>query len=413
MEKTQDKFPLKIFIGLMLIGAGGLYLLTNLQGLFFVTVSETLGVTRSQFSLYYTVQCLAAMFTGLFAGQLIEKFKTKFNIFLVVIVLIQVIGFFLFSRANTLALFFVVAIFLGFANALDLHIIIGIVVSNWFIKKKGLIMGIVMAMSSIMGAVLSPTIAVLVNDNWRNGYLLISIGTLITMIPAALLVKYAPEMVGRKAWGASEAANSSAAIDTTGVKYGVALKSPAFYCCALFLFCATGWACLTNAFPGYIVSIGYSAVFVGYCSSSYMVGGILGKLVCGYLIDKLGVVKSLFVITALGIIGMLLLIFVAPAASWGIIAGGVLFGLGMGVLGVYPAIVVRTCFGNKDYPKIYSNINMLMWVSSMVLIPIYNFIYDSTGSYVPGMWAAVVFLVLCIVLSAIALKNAKTLPREV
>lgn len=414
MEKSQDKFPLKIFICLLLIGGGGLYLLTNLQGLFFVSVSEHLGVSRSQFSLYYTIQCFASMFTGFFAGSLLSKYKTRLRILLTAVVIVQVLSFFLFSRAESLVLFFVVAIFLGVANGFNLHVLVGILVNNWFDKKRGLIMGITMAMSSIMGAILSPSISVLIAENWRTGYLVISIGTLITMLPVALIAKYSPEMDGRKPWGEGEeipAAGGTAA-DTSGVPYAAALKSTAFYCCALVLFFATGWSCFTNALPGYVESIGYEAVVVGYCSSSYMVGGIIGKIVCGYLIDKLGILKSLIIVSVLSIIGMLLLMLMAPGAFWAIIAGGVLFGLGMGILGVYPAIIVRTCFGNKDYSKIYSNVNTLMWVSSMVLIPVYNFIYDATGSYVPGMWAAIGFLVLCFICCSIAINSSKKLPRE-
>lgn len=411
----QDKFPVKIFVCILVLGFFGLSLLTNMQGLFYVTVSEHFGVARSQFSLYYTVQSLAAMVTLFFAGNIMTKHQNKLSLIVAAAVITQFVGYFLFAKAQSIVLFFVVAVFLGIAGGFDTHLLIGVLTNNWFAKKNGFVLGLSTALASVAGAIISPKMSVIIASNWRTGYLVIAFGVLITLLPVSFIIKFSPAQEGRRPYGAAELeaeADKNTNLDTSGVPYKTALKSPAFYLCALLLFFATGWSCFTFAMPGYISSLGYDASVVGFCASAYLIGGVIGKFLGGTLNDALGFLKSMIVLTVIGVAGMILLIFAAPNSSTMVIIGGVLFGVGMGICGVHPPLIVRACFGNKDYSRIYSNVGSLIWVASMVLIPIYNLIFDSTGSYVPAMWAAIVMIVLALVCGSTAVASSKKLKRE-
>lgn len=411
MKTGKQAFPVRVFLSIMIINGVLVGLLTNMQGLFYVSVAESLGVTRTQFSLYYTVQCIAAMVTLFFAGNIVTRFKEKMSLLIVGAVIIQFVGYFVFSRATNLATFFIGGAFLGFSGAFDTHLIIGVMVNNWFVKLRGFVTGFGMALSSVVAAIFSPILSPIIAENWSRGYLVLAISILVAGIPGGLLAKYSPLLEGKSAYGEDTQTNPNQSELVTGVSQKNALKSSAFYLCCILTFFATAWASFTFAIPGYVGSIGYDAVVVGFCASCYLVGGVAGKLLCGWLKDIMGTGKSLALIIVVSVVGMLMMIFGAQNLTV-LYVSCVLYGIGYGVVGVYPPLVARECFGGKDYAKIYGNITCFIWIGSMIIIPMYNLIYDISGTYVTGMWAAIVMFILTYFCATFAIRTSKHLPKE-
>lgn len=134
-EMKKGGFPVKIFICVAVISGLGIMFLTNTSGIFYVTVSEALGVTRSSFSLYYTVQCLVSMVTLFFAGQIVAKYQKKLPLIVALASFGQFCAYFLMSRAQSMAAFFVAAIILGICAAFDTQLLTGVLINNWFRKR--------------------------------------------------------------------------------------------------------------------------------------------------------------------------------------------------------------------------------------------------------------------------------------
>jgi MFS family permease len=412
-EIKKDGFPVKIFICVAVISGLGIMFLTNTSGIFYVTVSEALGVSRSQFSLYYTVQSLTSMVTLLFAGQIVAKYQKKLPLIVALASIGQFSAYFLMSRAQSMVSFYIAALILGFCAAFDTQLLTGVLINNWFRKKTGLIFGITSALTSVCGALITPKLNAIVLSDWRLGYLTVGIGVLASVLPCTFFFKYSPALEGRRAWGELEAPTNTVTtpVANEGVPYNVALKSISFYMCVLMTFFSVAWSCFTFAIPGYVASIGYDGAVVGLCLSCYLVGGVIGKLLGGFLNDVIGTVNSLAVVAAMGTAGMLLLILVAPGSKALLFVGCVLFGVAMGTTGVHPPLITRSCFGNRDYAKIYGNISSVIWIASAVVIPFYNLFYDASGSYVSGMWLAIAAIMLCVVCAIVALRTSKKLER--
>jgi len=410
-NKKQDSFPVLMFICVIAIGGVGLCLVANMNPLFYAAVSEALGLPRATFSLYYSVQCLFCMVALFFAGSIISKYKKLLPIFSAACYLVIGLGYLAFSRANSLTVFMICGAFMGIGVAFGGFLLVGTLINNWFFKKTGLIVGIYSACTSIVGAIISPRMAVLIASDWRAGYTAVAIGCFI-MIPFCLCIKFSPELAGRKAWGADEVEQTEAKpVNNSGVTYNRALKSSTFYLCVLVVFLATAYANFTYAIPGHAANVGYDPATVGLVSSCYLISSIFGKLGGGWMKDRIGLVKALAVIVVLGVIGMLIMIFV-PTIKGFMLAGSFLFGIAMSITGVFPPLVVRECFGNKAYSKILSNVTTMIYVSSMTVIPVYNLFYDRTGSYVFGMCVSMCALLLCLGSTATAIKTSKKLERE-
>lgn len=413
MEKRKDRISVRILLCLFAFGSVGMALITNTQGLFYATVSEALGITRSALSLYYSIQSLACMITLFFAGNIISKYKNRLNIIIFIMVLMQSAGYLLFSRANSLATFIIVGVFLGIGSAFSTHLLVGILVNNWFRKRNGFVLGLFSALASATGAVLFPKLAVLVAADWRNAYFVLAM-LILGLFPFAIILKYSPDMVGLKPYGADDSAVIQLAtvpVDSSGVPHKVAVKSFAFWLCILMEFCCIGWSCFSGIIPGFVGSLGYDPYVIGTMASTYLIGAIIGKLLGGWLNDKLGLVRGLLVVVICGIAGPIIWSLFAATSSTILYFGGIFYGIGMGAAGVFPPVLVRECFGNMDYAKIWSNVSTAIWVASMIIIPVYNLSYDVTGSYIPGLFLAIAVFILGFIFTVLALKTSKKLER--
>lgn len=411
--KKNNSFAVNIFIAILLVGGFGNYLLTNTSGLFYVTVSQYFGVTRSFFSLYYSVQCLAAMITLLFSGRFLEKHAEKLKLIYAITVLMQFIGYMMFSRANGVWVFFVFGPIIGIAVAFNCLSFAGTLCSKWFAKGNGTILGIASAVSSIFGLYFAPVLTVMLAGDWRKAYMIIGFAVLILMFPATFLVKFTPEMEGRKPWGAEEVEESLVGkerVELTGVPFQVARKSASFYLIALMLFCATGASCFHFAIPGYIGELGFDAKTIGLVESGYLIGGLVGKLGGGWLMDKIGAIKVTIITTLCAAIGMLILIFSkADTALVLLIVSGALIATINFAIAVSAPHIAKVCFGSLHYANIFSKISTMIWLASMVMIPFYNFIYDSLGSYIPGMVFFIILQIVIVGSTIVAINKAKGL----
>ncbi|BAK44959.1 MFS transporter [Eggerthella sp. YY7918] len=412
--QSKEKIPLKITIALFIYGGATVALFTNTPGFFYAPVSEYLGIGRGEFSLYYTAQAAVTFVFLLFSGKIINKYHEKLKLILIAAIVSQFIGYGFFANGTALWHWYVGAVFVGAGNAFDAHLLIGILVNNWFKLKGGTILGLVFAFVSVVGAVVSPLVSTLIAvQGFRVAYACIGVCSLVLVLPTVLfLIKYQPQDCGMRPYG--EATLEERGVDNLktsengGISHAVALKSSSFYLLYFFTYAICCWASFNFAMPGYAASVGFDAVHVGLASTCVMVGGIIGKLSLGVLTDKAGVCRATLIISLLGIIGMLLLVL-SPSAPL-FFVGAIFFGLALSLTGVMSPAATRDVFGSKDYDTIYSNIATSTWLGTATAIPLYNFVFDFTGSYASGMIAAIVLLVAGFVCLVASKKIASRLP---
>lgn len=413
VDVISEKFPIRILVCILLINGIAMALLTNTPGLFYATVSKSLGVARSTFSLYYTVLSLACMVTLFFSGQIMAKYHKKLKLIVLICAVLQFGGYYLFYSAHSLTPFFLGGILVGIGNAFDTFVLVALLTNNWFKKKNGLILGIAAASCSAVAAIVSPRLAVLIASDWRMAYLVVGSVAAAVIAVCGLLVSYSPQEEGKIAWGSSEVAAATGinSASLTGVPYAIAVKSASFWLLIIMTFCATSWAAFSFAVPGYVSSLGYPARDIGLTVSCFLYGALGGKLFLGWLNDRLGAVRSLGVIVVLGLIGMLTIIIIGASSKPILFTGAVLFGVTMAITGVHPPFAVKACFGDKDYTKIYSNISIMIWVASSIIIPVYNLFFDKFGTYIPAMWLAMALIVGCFVSMVFAMRISVKLER--
>lgn len=229
-----------VFYGWWILGASAL---TNgiggsvhYQGftVLFLPVSETLGLTRAQTALAFSLSRAENGILGPLTGWAIDKFGPRPLMFAGTILV--GIGYILLSRTGSYRDFVLVYIFVislgastGFMQGTTSAL------NAWFVRKRGMVMSINSAGFRLGGAIMVPVLSVLVlRYGWQTAALWIGVMMLTLITPLALFMRRSPEAYGVLPDGDStdlRIATAAGGATVADVDWDVkeAIKTRAFY----------------------------------------------------------------------------------------------------------------------------------------------------------------------------------------
>jgi MFS family permease len=181
------------------------------------------------------------------------------------------------------------------------------------------------------------------------------------------------------------------------------LLDPAFYLMLLLLCCGafSGLMVISQASPAAQRMIGMTVTSAATVVSTLALLNTCGRIIAGFLFDKLGIVKILLGIFALSIAGLLALYFSKPGDIpqfyTGIAAVGLAFG---SVMGIFPAFTAFQ-FGSKNNSMNYGIVFTGFAAAGLFGPTIMSSIYSSSGSYRSAFFVAICLAISGIVLSVI------------
>ena len=222
----------------------------------------------------------------------------------------------------------------------------------------------------------------------------------MVIVSSLLFIKNRPQDKNLLAYGENEATKGGIDQNTNTIQIAesTALKSISFYLLLFFLIAITGVGVFTQHVPTYGDLLGLTLNEVGTALSFSSVGMALGSIAIGFVCDKIGSLKTCYILIGIGILavvgfllgGMAVPIFIISAFLHGLVTSGIM---------VLAPILTLAFFGNKDYEKIFAKVSMGAPLASIVLIPGYGYIYDHTKSYS----IVLLFLGFLLVFSAICI----------
>lgn len=214
-------------------------------------------------------------------------------------------------------------------------------VNAWFDRNRGLALGLTLAGTGAMGIILPMILGRVAPEfGWRGGFITLAILAALAWPIVALLLKNAP------AAGAQVHAGSA-----LGATLGEAVKNYRFWALGIaFLILALGIAGLVvHLFP-MLTDAGLTPAEAGDIAALIGVGVIVGRVIIGFLVDRIFgplVAIVVFLITA---VGCVLLadggIAIAPYAAF-------LIGFALGAEVDLIAYFTSRYFGMKRYGEIY------------------------------------------------------------
>lgn len=312
-----------------------------------------------------------------FAGALADRFGIKRLIMAGAGLL--ALCFLAYSRVSSLPMLYGIHVVIAAVLSLAGLVVSVLLVSRWFVKKRGTAIGLALVGTSLGGVLLPPLGAALIaNYGWRTAFLIEALIPLGLLVLIGVLVKDSPADMGLSPLGADTAAGAPTAA-LSGMSYGDALRTRTFWAIAL---CAMTTFYSILGVQSHLVlhlrGLGFTPAAAAGGLSMMYVAGLIGKFLFGYLADILDR-KMVFVgnVTVM-LLGSLCLSSMNPALFWPFV---VLFGFGWGGLYTLLQLLTMDSFGLKAGGKILGTITVLdalggglgPWVSGVL--------FDKTGNY--------------------------------
>ena len=314
-----------------------------------------------------------------FLGIAIDRIGPKILILIGSLMLAAL--YFAYSRIGSVT--HVYLIHLGFAAVLvsaGLNVAV-IMVSQWFVTKRGTALGITLIGTSLGGVVLPKVIvAMLPVIGWRESFVWLSLVPLVLFLLVLMVVR-TPAQMGMQAYGAG-ADNRSAkgATDVLpDIGYAAALRTRTFW--ALAAVAMTTFYSIMSASAHMFLhmrDMKFDLATSGQALAVMFGMGMVGKFLFGLLSDVFrpkGVFLFNLVVMAAG---AFLLSTLKPELIWYAL---VLFGLGWGGLYTMIQLLAVNAFGLSSAGKILGTITLLDAATAGLGIWFTALLFDHFGNY--------------------------------
>lgn len=391
--KTSGKmhYAWWIFIACCFISAGGFALVFDIVGIYLDTVSESLSIDMGALTLWLGIESLVEFFVMPFAGKL---FTTKrINLFIALAALLVAGGTLGFSLCTEFWQFVICGALIGCGMPFLFGLPQTTLIGNWFGEKhQGRMLSIAMSCEGVFAMIWAPLFMFFLQEfGWQTTYVINAVLIAVMILPWALFViKRAPQDVGLEPYGVGEgdAGSDAEESDTTvGTTVRRALTSPAFWLTLVA-------ACLTTFGMGFmdyqpVIASDFlvphvmdqmsAEMFGATMISVFSAGSLIGTLVFGFFLDKIGLKPTFALYLAMFALSFVLWGFVG-SSTYALLVGAFLLGTHNGLASVGFPLLVRRLFGGLRYPQIYSYINMVVSLVGGFTASIIGTFYDATGS---------------------------------
>ncbi len=383
--KSSGKFAWVLVLGLGLMSAGTTGSYSVVAGCFMTPVCDDLGIDYNMFSYYFTATLVGIAVAMMFVGKILPKVVGRWTHVAVAVVLLAAGAAMAFY--SNVWLFLLSGLVIGFGMSFTTGLCMSAVIDQWFRKKAGLAIGLAWAVNSVYMVVMSPVItAVIESVGCRNGYLVLAAVSAVLVIPSIVfIIRFKPSDKGMLPYGygeESDAAEEGGAevAATRGVPFRMAVKSPAFIACVLFLCFVQITVCMNQLFPTYAVEVGLGAMTGSIMVSSASLFDIFLNPAVGSACDKLGSFKALVLWTVVSIVSFVMLICSA-GVPWLAIVGAGVNDVMYVVAGSGLTCLLMSVFGSRDYGRIFGIVCGVAYIAGAFGMPIMTAVYSATGTF--------------------------------
>lgn len=367
------------------------------------------GWSRAQLSGAFSMAQLEGSIIGPLMGYLIDRLGSRRMVLIGMI--ITGLGFLLFSRTNSIVIFYVSYGLIMLGTAAGTWLPYMTVVNRWFVRKRGMAMAIAAEGSPLGGLALVPILAWAVtpgSHGWSVTAQWIGVVFLCLALPMSLLVRERPEDHGvlpdgdppdeavRETARPVGRADSSGQLNFTARQ---AIRTHAFWLITFgHAFSTILFATLTVHLVLMLTDQGLSIQSSSYVFSVIMGSAAIFQLIGGYVGDRIPVNIAIAIFGFIQAAGFLMAVLVDSLLMAMLFA--VIFGAGFGGRNPLTTAIRGEYFGKTAFATITGISSAPMYVF-MLSAPLFaGFLFDSTGSYTVafliigglGMLSGVLFL---------------------
>ncbi len=366
-------------------------------GVFFKPVLIEFGWTRAATSGAYSLSFVLSGFLGIFTGRLSDRLGPR--IVMIGCGLFLASGYLLMSQISTiwqLYLFYGVIVGIGLSGA---YVSTVPAVSRWFVKRRGLMTGIVMAGIGAGTMVMPPLANWLISSyGWRASYTIIGIIVLVLIILAAQFLKRDPSQIGLSPYGEGEAEQGSLNLEARGFSLQRAIHTRQFWMlCVMFL-------CFGVSVQAIMVHIVIHATELEISAASAanilaIIGGVssAGRIIMGSAGDRIG--NKLAITVCFILMSATLLWLLVTKELWMFYLFAVVFGFAYGGWAALISLMVAELFGLSSLGVILGAVNFGLTIGEAIGPALAGRIFDITSSYQPAFLICAGLSIIAIILA--------------
>lgn len=398
----NKKIPMFLFTLVVMLFLGLMYG----WSVFVVPLEAEFGWERSQTSLTFTISMIA-MVVGIMLGGQYNKQKDRAFSTLFFAAILLFVGFVLTSRAQELIHFYIFyGVFCGFGVGFAYVEMIAIP-TKWFEGKQGMSSGILMMCFGLGAMVLGSVCSSLMNTiGWRPTFFMLGIlfGGLVLI--EGILLQSTVKTDKKKA---DIAQGEDYSMTTKEM-----MKSGDFkllYVWHIFI-SAAGLALMGHIAPC-AIQLGASAAIAAVIAGVVSVSNGAGRVVYGMLYDKLGVKKTLLIISFVFLIATILSAVAVTAGSITLLILGCIFvGMSFGAAPTSSSAVVNAFYGPKYFSANFGVISTMLIVAALLGPLLAGKLYMVTGNYTVTFYGIVGLGIISLIFIFMVLRLAEKNKRQ-
>lgn len=372
---------------------------------FFLPVSQELGLTRASTALAFSLARAQGSFASPLVGYIVDRYGPK--PMMVSAALLAGVGYVLFSWVNSYATFLIVYLGVisisftaGFVHAPT------IVANNWFNRFRARAMTVVSAAVPVGGAIITPALAISVRAfGWRWGAFGAGVLFLAVGLPLTFFIRRSPESMGLAPDGDVEAEKLAVSAShppphsTADVTARQALRSPIFWTLIVSMTArSAAFTTVTSHFIPMMVWKGLSQTEASVFLAGFAIVNLPIHFLLGWIGDSVNKPKLTAICMVLGVIAVLPMLW--SNALWALWFFTCLYSVLDASMPIFWA-AVGDFFGRRSFGTIRGNMNLFYTWGSILGPFIAGAVYDRTQSYQMVFFGITIALLISTAMTAL------------
>ncbi len=362
--------------------------------------------SRFQLSLALTMTRVEGGLFGVLEGYLADRFGARRMVMIGLLALSGAFVFFAFTQ--NFWWFLAAFILLSMGQGLGGWVPLMTLMNHWFVRRRGMAMGVVMVGMGIGAMTIVPAIAWAIDPEsirlswmpslpwdlalpegrlgWRNTGLLVAIIVFVCALIVPRFIFSRPEELGLNPdgdEGVAQGSGTSSAANVQpedGLTVGQALRTQAFWCISFGHGLGSMIILAIMSQLGLLMKdLGYGVQTTAWVVTVYTAVSIVFQLAGGYMGDRVPKNVALFAFTGLQAVAVVILV-IAPSLEV-IFLFAVLFGAGFGGRTPLTTAIRGDYFGRSSFGKILGISTLPMNAMLLIAGPMAGFMRDQLGDY--------------------------------
>lgn len=355
-------------------------------------------ITRTAYSVIPTLHAVFATVFLLTYGKIVQKLGFRRIMLLGGIGL--GIGYFIYSVAQNIAVFYIGAVFVSMLPAFCSSTTTGALINRWYGKLNTTLLSISMAIGGFGGTVGASIVGKWLGTiGYKASFRNMGILMAVTMVVVFLVVRNDPMEKGvAMLWPSEVDKTAHSQEERAGFTLKQAMKTYNFWAMVGFfvLFAAAFYAAYANV-ALYMADLGWDSAVYGKIFGVVATANVISMVLGGYVTDKIGSRLTILILCILYAFICVVLGFTTPNVTMMYVVCALI-----GVCYLFCKVLhtpLALCFGSRDSAAIISILTAAVTVGASVGIPAANIVYEATGSYAGLFRALLVVLLICLVLA--------------